>query len=194
MNIQWAPSFLQAPPSPSDWCSKLFIFCYIWFLCAFFKDDEAITVQRCTTIVGSAVYCQVQLPLIILNSINSLIKRIWLNVQGYLVTSTLSGDKLEDVGTFLKWNQILEMSVRRTLSNLIIWRQVFPPGSCSSSTRSFIAVVGTVFNSSIFFTCASYCVSYWRILHIIADVSFLQGHVLLVALLECGEAASITQP
>ena len=91
------------------------------------------------------------LPPIIHNSITSLLNKKGTNVQGYLVASTLSGDKLEDVGTFLKWNQILEMSVRRTLSNLIIWRQVFPPGSSSSSSsRSFIAVVGTVFNSSCY--------------------------------------------
>ncbi|XP_057375643.1 protein inturned-like [Daphnia carinata] len=81
-------------------------------------DEEAITIQRCATITGSAVYC-----------------------QGYLVASTMAGKRLEEIGTFLKWNQILEMSHRRRLSSLIIWREVFL-ADCDGN-RSFLVVVGS---------------------------------------------------
>lgn len=82
-------------------------------------DEEAISIQRCATITGSAVYC-----------------------QGYLVASTMAGKRLEEIGTFLKWNQILEMSHRRRLSSLIIWREVFPAESLDGN-RSFLVVVGS---------------------------------------------------
>nr|CAH0110389.1 unnamed protein product [Daphnia galeata] len=81
-------------------------------------DEELISIQRCATISGSAVYC-----------------------QGYLVASTMAAKRLEEIGTFLKWNQILEMSHRRRLSSLIIWRQVFPVSE--DGHRSFLVVVGS---------------------------------------------------
>ncbi|XP_046649567.1 protein inturned-like isoform X3 [Daphnia pulicaria] len=82
-------------------------------------DEESISIQRCATITGSAVYC-----------------------QGYLVASTMAAKRLEEIGTFLKWNQILEMSHRRRLSSLIIWRQVFPESE-DAGNRSFLVVVGS---------------------------------------------------
>lgn len=63
--------------------------------------------------------------------------------QGYLLASTLGGKRMEEIGTFLKWNQILEMSHRRRLSSLILWREVF----INHGSRSFISVVGSVTNS-----------------------------------------------
>jgi len=81
-------------------------------------DDETISLQRSVTMTGSAVYC-----------------------QGYLVGSTLSPRHLEQVGTYLKWNQILEISLRRRLRSLILWREIFP--NTKSEHRSFIIVVGS---------------------------------------------------
>jgi len=81
-------------------------------------DEETITLQRSVTMTGSAIYC-----------------------QGYLVGSTLSAKHLEQVGTFLKWNQILEISLRRRLRSLILWREVFL--NTKSEHRSFIVVVGS---------------------------------------------------
>jgi hypothetical protein len=54
----------------------------------------------------------------------------------------MAAKRLEEIGTFLKWNQILEMSHRRRLSSLIIWRQVFPVSE--DGHRSFLVVVGSV--------------------------------------------------
>ncbi|EFX71932.1 hypothetical protein DAPPUDRAFT_326714 [Daphnia pulex] len=54
----------------------------------------------------------------------------------------MAAKRLEEIGTFLKWNQILEMSHRRRLSSLIIWRQVFPESE-DAGNRSFLVVVGS---------------------------------------------------
>jgi hypothetical protein len=68
---------------------------------------------------------------------------VFTSLQGYLVASTMAAKRLEEIGTFLKWNQILEMSHRRRLSSLIIWRQVFPESE-DAGNRSFLVVVGSV--------------------------------------------------
>jgi hypothetical protein len=74
----------------------------------------------------------------------TLFKRcVFTSLQGYLVASTMAAKRLEEIGTFLKWNQILEMSHRRRLSSLIIWRQVFPESE-DAGNRSFLVVVGSV--------------------------------------------------
>lgn len=107
----------------------------------------------------------------------SLYLSLFLYWQGFLVASTLTGKLLEDIGTFLKWNQILEMSHRRRLSSLIIWREVFVAG-CNGN-RSFVALVGSVF---ILYNRRAqrleFCIHYVR--------NNTQGHTLLVAFLECG--------
>lgn len=70
----------------------------------------------------------------------------WIVFQGYLVASTLTGQRLQELGTFLKWNQILEMSHRRRLQQLVLWREVFVAGEDGTDGgRSFIVVVGSVY-------------------------------------------------
>ena len=66
-----------------------------------------------------------------------------MSLQGYLVASTLASQHLQDVTTYLKCNQILEMSRCRRLDSLVLWRTVFP--RLKTDQPFCILVVGSVY-------------------------------------------------
>ena len=81
-------------------------------------DDSRLNIERCVTIIGSCVH-----------------------YQGYLLASTLSECHVHQVGLLLKWNQLLEMSRRRRIKSLVLWRRVWP---ASPQPPCFLVVVGSV--------------------------------------------------